>query len=79
MEHYYPANRGRHTLTRTYGSKGRNAALLDETFRQSLARDVWDVRKIYQQEGLYGPDVRRALQRWISEWRASSHGSYLQK
>jgi hypothetical protein len=39
---------GEHVLTRTYGSRGIQTlkADADLTFRQVLARDIWDVRSI---------------------------------
>jgi len=70
MQHFYPSNTGRHPLTRTFGSKGRNSALLDETFREALGRDIRDARRIYMENGMYGPDVRRALREVIDEWRS---------
>lgn len=57
---------GRHPLTRTFAGKNNAAALLLETPRQALARDIVDVRKIYREAGLYGPEVRQALQEVIS-------------
>ena len=30
--------------------------------RSALARDVWDARRIYMEDGLYTPEIRKALQ-----------------
>lgn len=53
--------RHRHRKTRTYGKQPN----LNSTPRQELAKDVQDVRKIYQQEELYTPQVRESLQKVI--------------
>lgn len=58
MEQPSPGNGGRHRQTRSYG-KG---ADLSETPREALARDVMDARRIYQEEGLYTPEIRKSLQ-----------------
>jgi uncharacterized Zn-binding protein involved in type VI secretion len=49
---------GRHRQTSTYG----RPPDLTLTPRQALARDIRDARRIYQQDGLYTPEIRRALQ-----------------
>lgn len=56
-----PSPGGRHRGTETYGRQ----PFLDELPRDALARDIADLRRIYQREGLYGPTVRRALQGYI--------------
>ncbi|MEX2548470.1 MAG: polymorphic toxin-type HINT domain-containing protein [Chloroflexota bacterium] len=54
-----PAGRGGpHRATQTYGPRPN----LNLSPRDSLARDVWDVRSIYRKEGLYTPTIRRGLQ-----------------
>ena len=70
MQHFYPSNTGRHPRTRSFGPKGRDSALLEESFREALGRDIWDARRIYMDDGLYGSDVRRSLREVISEWRS---------
>jgi hypothetical protein len=42
---------GRHRLTRTYGWRNITQARAPETPRQALARDVWDLRRIYATQG----------------------------
>jgi filamentous hemagglutinin len=54
---------GLHRQTRTYGQR----PFLDETPRDALARDVQDLRNIYQEQGLYTPDIRQGLQNVIQE------------
>eukprot|EP00210_Caulerpa_lentillifera_P009589 g9146.t1 len=49
MEQPVPGLGGRHRKTRTYGKKPDVAS----TPRQNLARDLQDLRKIYQEDGLY--------------------------
>ena len=61
MEHPFPGVGGRHRKTLSYGS----SPDLSLSLRQTLAREVWDVRSIYRQEGLYTPDIRRSLQQVI--------------
>ena len=57
MEQPHPGKGGRHRQTATYGRKS------DKTVsaRTSLARDLWDARRIYQRDNLYSPKVREAL------------------
>ena len=61
MEHPSPGAGGRHRKTLSYGSPPD----LSLSPRQALAREVWDVRSIYRQEGLYTFDIRRSLQQII--------------
>jgi hypothetical protein len=56
MEQPSPGVGGRHRLTRSYGS----GCDLTETPRKALARDILDVKKIYQDQGLYS-EVRNSL------------------
>jgi hypothetical protein len=58
MEHYESWPAGRHRVTRSYGSEIPE----EETPRQALARDIADVRAIYQSQELYSPKIRQALQ-----------------
>lgn len=48
-------------MTRTYGA----GANLTEAPRDALARDIMDARKIYQNDGLYTPNIRQSLQKVI--------------
>lgn len=62
MEHLSPGKGGRHRQTLSYG-KSPNLNLLP---RQTLAREIWDVRSIYYRQGLYGSNIRQALQQLIN-------------
>jgi hypothetical protein len=44
--------------------------------RQALAREVWDVRSIYRQQGLYTPDIRRSLQQVIKQNKLTWLGTF---
>lgn len=61
MEHISPGKGGRHRQTLSYG-KSPNLNLLP---RQTLAVEIWDVRSIYHHQGLYGSQIRQALQQLI--------------
>lgn len=57
----------RHTLTRTY--KGGNKPILKnkESPRDALARDVYDAKQIYQDNGKYNQNVRQSLQEVVKQ------------
>ncbi|MEI8296343.1 MAG: hypothetical protein WCG04_07500, partial [Alphaproteobacteria bacterium] len=61
MEQPVPGAGGRHRQTRTYGRKPD----LSTDPRTELAKDIMDARKIYQQDGLYTPEIRQGLQKVI--------------
>ncbi len=61
MEHLSPGKGGRHRQTLSYG-KFPN---LNLSPRQALAREIWDVRCIYYNQGLYSSKIRQALQEII--------------
>ncbi len=61
MEHLSPGKGGRHRQTLSYG-KFPN---LNLSPRQTLAREIWDVRSIYYNQGLYSSKIRQALQEII--------------
>jgi hypothetical protein len=61
MEQPVPGSGGRHRMTRSYG----NGSDLTEAPRDALARDIMDARKVYQNDGLYTPSIRRSLQEVI--------------
>lgn len=63
IEQPSPGTGGRHRATRTDG----RGADLSETPRQALARDVMDARRIYQDQGLYTPEIRSSLQEVIRQ------------
>jgi len=64
MEHPFPGKGGRHRATRTYGRP--TSEFIGEMPRQALARDIADVRRIYMEQGLYTPDVRRILLDYVA-------------
>ena len=61
MEHLSPGKGGRHRQTLSYG-KSPN---LNLSPRDTLAREICDIRAIYYDQGLYDPTIRQALQRLI--------------
>lgn len=61
MEQPSPGVGGRHRMTRSYG----NGSDLTESARDTLARDIMDARRIYQNDGLYTSEIRRSLQEVI--------------
>jgi len=63
MEHPHPGSGGRHRETFTYGTQ----ADVNMSPRDALAAGVRDARKIYQKDGLYGPEARGALQEVIKQ------------
>jgi hypothetical protein len=72
MDQPFPGSGGRHRATFTYG----NQADLNLTPRQALGQGVWDARRIYQQDGLYGPGIRSSLQDVIHKNRAANPGLF---
>jgi len=63
MEHLSPGMGGRHRQTRSYGK----APDLNLSPRQTLAREVWDVRSIYRTEKLYTLEIKHSLQQVIKQ------------
>lgn len=61
MQHPVPGRGGRHRQTLSYGQP----PVLSLSPRQTLAREVNDVRAIYRRQGLYTPFIRRSLQQVI--------------
>lgn len=61
MEHISPGKGGRHRQTISYG----NSPNLHLTPRQTLAREVLDVRSIYIRQSLYSSEMRKSLQELI--------------
>lgn len=57
IEHLSPGKGGRHRQTLSYG-KSPN---LNLSSRQTLAREIWDLRSIYIRQGLYNSDIRKSL------------------
>ena len=75
VEQPTPGAGGRHRATRSYGRR----PMLDETPRQALARDINDLRRIYQRAGLYSRQVRAELQNLIRLNRSSSWGAIFRR
>ncbi len=67
VEEPNPGTGGRHRQTRTYGRRGASNTLVIELPRVSLARDIQDMRLIYQNDGVYTSEIRAALQKVIQE------------
>lgn len=67
MEQPFPGEGGRHRATFTYGTK----ADMGMSPRDALAAGVWDARRIYMQDGLYGPEIRSSLQDLIKQNKAT--------
>ena len=63
MEHPHPGSGGRHRQTFTYGSKAGEAL----SSRDAIGRGVRDTKRIYEEAGLYGPEIRKALQDLIRQ------------
>jgi len=63
VEQPNPGVGGRHRKTRTYGKRPN----VNESSRQALGRDIKDMKTIYQEDGLYTPDIRDSLQKVIKE------------
>ncbi|MDC0740845.1 RHS repeat-associated core domain-containing protein [Polyangium mundeleinium] len=57
MEQFSPGRGGRHRQTWSYGRQ----PALSLTPRQALAKDIRDLRRIYQADGLYGSRIRAGL------------------
>ncbi|MBV8882950.1 MAG: hypothetical protein JO235_02970 [Chroococcidiopsidaceae cyanobacterium CP_BM_RX_35] len=61
MEHLIPGAGGRHRQTLSYGQ----SPDLNLLPRQALAREIRDLRSIYQRQGIYTAKIRRSLQATI--------------
>ena len=61
MEHFSPGQGGRHRKTRSYGTSPN----LNLSPREVLAQEIWDVRSIYRNQGLYNKEIRKSLQQII--------------
>jgi hypothetical protein len=72
MEQPSPGKAGRHRRTFTYGTQ----ADVNLSPRDALGRGVWDVRRIYQEDGLYGPNIRRSLQNHILQSKQANPGLF---
>ncbi len=66
MEQPHPGTGGRHLETNTYGLSGeKSKAYLNLSFRDALAHDILDVRRIYIKDGLYTAEIREGLREVI--------------
>jgi hypothetical protein len=62
MEQPHPGTGGRHRRTYTYGLSGEKLNdYLNLSYRDALAHDIWDARRIYMKGGLYTPEIRKSL------------------
>ncbi|WMT30786.1 T7SS effector LXG polymorphic toxin [Bacillus aerius] len=62
MEQPHPGTGGRHRETYTYGLSGQKLKdYLELNYRDALAHDIWDARKIYIKDGLYNSEIRQGL------------------
>lgn len=57
----------RHFLTRTYKNGNKPILRDNEATREALGRDIKDVKRIYEDNGKYNPEVRKALQDVIKQ------------
>ncbi|GAC40801.1 NAD+--asparagine ADP-ribosyltransferase, partial [Paenibacillus popilliae ATCC 14706] len=66
MEQPHPGTGGRHRDTYTYGLSGKKLdGYLNLNYRDALANDIMDARRIYMRDGLYTPEIRQGLQNTI--------------
>ena len=72
VEHPSPGAGGRHRATATYGTN----VDVKMPARDALAFGVRDAKRIYQQLGLYGPNVRMALQQVIGRNKTQYPGIF---
>ena len=63
MEEPTPGVGGRHRQTRTYGRRPD----LSASPRTELAKDIQDLREIYQKDGIYTIEIRQSLQEVIQK------------
>ncbi|GGO00237.1 polymorphic toxin-type HINT domain-containing protein [Saccharibacillus kuerlensis] len=62
MEQPHPGTGGRHRETFTYGLTGDKLdEYLNLSYRDALAHDIWDSRRIYMKNGLYIPEIKESL------------------
>jgi hypothetical protein len=57
IEHLSPGKGGRHRQTLSYG----RTPDLNLSPRQTLAKEIWDLRFIYVSQGLYNSEIRKSL------------------
>ncbi|MEK5100944.1 LXG domain-containing protein [Cytobacillus sp. FSL M8-0252] len=70
MEQPHPGKGGRHRETYTYGLSGNKLEeYLNLNYRDALAHDILDARRIYIKYGLYTPEIREGLLNTIKKNR----------
>lgn len=66
MEQPHPGSGGRHRETYTYGLSGeKSKEYLNLSFRNALAHDILDARRIYIKDGLYTAEIRESFREVI--------------
>ncbi|MGY0691940.1 hypothetical protein ACW2QC_04005 [Virgibacillus sp. FSP13] len=62
MEQPHPGVGGRHRETYTYGLSGNKLEeYLNLSYRDALANDILDARRIYTKDGVYTPEIKKEL------------------
>ena len=70
MEQPHPGVGGRHRETYTYGLNGiKLEEYLRLSYRDALAHDILDARRIYMKDGVYTPEIREGLLQTIRKNR----------
>lgn len=72
MEHPLPGAGGRHRQTLSYGQ----SPDLSLPPRQVLAREIRDLRSIYQRQGIYTVNIKRGLRQIIQMNRSTWMGIF---
>lgn len=72
MEHPHPGSGGRHRQTFTYDTRADDAL----SARDALGRGVRDTKRIYEDAGLYGPEIRKSLRELIEQNRRANPGLF---
>jgi uncharacterized Zn-binding protein involved in type VI secretion len=72
MEQPMPGTGGRHRKTQSYG----NPPDLSLSPRQMMARELLDARRIYKQEGLYTPEIKKGLLQVLAQNKKAWPGSF---
>ncbi len=75
MEHLYPGRGGRHRRTLTYGTN----ADIGLSARDALSQGVRDVRRIYQEDGLYDAFIRQKLKDLIQQNKQARPDLFIKK
>ena len=74
MEQPHPGVGGRHRGTYTYGLTGNKLEeYLNLSYRDALAHDILDAKRIYMKDGVYTPEIREGLLNTIRKNRELYH------